>query len=526
MKLAELAAGLVVGDRYRLVRILGQGGYGDVWEAERLADRGVVALKFYHDSERAHEKLSQEADLARQFDHDNLVRVHTACPVEGLFCMEMELVPGVTLSRRLADVGREPITLTEAFGWMGQVAAGLAYLHGREAAVTHGDIKLDNLLLTPGGQVKIADFGLSRVEEADRFAPTDLGGTWLYMAPERLGLEQERGSCASDVYSFGVTFYRVLTGRFPRQTTAEVYTLTPIPRPCEVNSAIPAGLDDLLMRCLAKKPQDRYSDGRALLAALAAVQEGLGEAAACSVPSGVVPAPASGSSSPYALVERAYALAHEGQVAEAADLLNAALVRISTNPRLLEYAASLHARLGRNRLARQTYERALAWQAAHGVPVSDRRQAMERLGEILVAEKDYEAAVQTYHTLHESFPADSWLALRYGIALGLAGRQRDAIVLLEVVRQARPRSALVHATMGFAFLQLRDNEQAEQYFNEALMLDEFQPTALYHLALLRGIDGRMDRARLYYQRLCRLEGQEARTRQLATMLGLQARGGL
>src|SRR5262249_41591337 len=162
---------------------------GDVWLAERLADGTRVAVKFYHDPERGQAFLRQEADLARQFEHENLVHVFAAGPVEGLFCMEMEYVPGQTLSRRITGRGTEsPPTVAEVRGWMDQVAAGLAYLHGRTTAVSHGDIKLDNLLLTPAGQVKIADFGLSRIDDRERFVPTELGGTWLYMAPERLGL--------------------------------------------------------------------------------------------------------------------------------------------------------------------------------------------------------------------------------------------------------------------------------------------------------------------------------------------------
>jgi eukaryotic-like serine/threonine-protein kinase len=520
LKRAELASGVVVGDRYRLLDILGRGGYGDVWLAERLADGVRVAVKFYHDPERGQAFLRQEADLAKQFDHDHLVRVFAAGPVEGLFCMEMEYVAGQTLSRRITGTeGNSPPTLQEVLDWMEQIAEGLAYLHGRDTAVSHGDIKLDNLLLTPAGCVKIADFGLSRVDDRERFAPTELGGTWLYMAPERLGLEHEQPGCASDIYSFGVTFYRILTGRFPRRTTNEVYNLTPIPRLCELNSAIPAPVDDFISRCLEKKPDQRFANGSDLIIALHDVRAQLTCSMGTVVPVGTAE-PMRSSDGPYDLVEEAYALAHRGELLAAVERLACALTQISTNPRILEFFASLNQQVGRTQAARATYERVARWQDARGVPLSERRETLAQLGELLIVEKSYEDAVRTYALLHEAHPDDVLLNVKYGIALGLAARPFDSIKILEDVRGRRPHSALVLAKIGFAYLQGRNVSQAEQYFNEALILDEFEPTALYHLAILRYIGGMPDRARRYFDRLSQVEGQEAQVRDLAMKLGI------
>jgi serine/threonine-protein kinase len=522
LKRAELASGVVVGSRYRLLEILGRGGYGDVWLADRLGDGTRVAVKFYHDPERGQAFLRQEADLARQFEHENLVHVFAAGPVEGLFCMEMEYVPGQTLSRRITGKGTEtPPTLDEVLDWMDQVAAGLAYLHGRTTAVSHGDIKLDNLLLTPAGQLKIADFGLSRIDDRERFVPTELGGTWLYMAPERLGLEQERPGCASDIYSFGVTFYRILTGRFPRRTTNEVYTLTPFPRPCELNSAIPGHLDDLICRCLEKRPDDRFSNGAELVNALRALRERLAAPLALAVPAGPAE-PMRPSDGPYDLVEEAYTLAHRGELAAAVERLSVALPQISTNPRILEFFADLNRRVGRTKVARSTYERVARWQDARGIPPSERRETLAQLGELQVAEKQYEDAVSTFALLHEAQPDDVLVKMHYGIVLGLASRPQESIKVLEEVRSRRPHSATVHSKIGFAYLQAGIVKQAEQYFNEALILDEFEPTALYHLAILRYIGGVHDRAGRYYDRLCKVEGEEARARDLGIKLGFLA----
>lgn len=508
-----------MGNCYRLLEILGRGGYGDVWLAERLRDGLRVAVKFYHDPERGQAFLRQEADLAKQFDHEHLVRVFTAGPVEGLFCMEMEYVAGQTLSRRITGAeGNSPPTLAEVLDWMEQTAEGLAYLHSRDTAVSHGDIKLDNLLLTSAGNVKITDFGLSHIDDRERFAPTELGGTWLYMAPERLGLEHEKPGCASDIYSFGVTFYRILTGRFPRRTTNEVYNLTPFPRLCELNSAVPPPVDDFICRCLEKKPDKRFANGAELVNGLRELRAQLAGPLGATVPVGSAE-PLRSSDGPYDLVEQAYALAHRGEVQAAVERLTVALPQLSTNPRILEFFASLNQQIGRTQAARSTYERIARWQDAHGVPLSERRETLTQLGELLVVEKSYEDAVQTYSLLHESHPDDLLVKFKYGIALGLAAKPLDSVKVLEDVRSRRPHSALVHAKIGFAYLQARNQSQAEQYFNEALILDEFEPTALYHLAILRYIGGMHDRARRYFNRLCQVEGQEARVRDLGRQLG-------
>src|SRR5262249_39386587 len=126
-----------------------------------------------------------------------------------------------------------------------------------------------------------------------------------------------------------------------------------------------------------------------------------------------------------------------------------------------------------------------------------------------------------FEYLHTGFPAEVWYAFKYGIALGLATRWRESITLLEQVRQRRPDLASVPAKIGFAYLQMKRMELAAQYFNEALMLDECEPHALYHLALIRYVEGRTDRALTYCARLRNSDADPELARDLARKLGLQ-----
>ncbi len=515
MRIVDLATGLILGTKYQLVQMVGRGGYADVWKAVRLDDQQIVALKIYRDTERSDKALLREAQLALAFQHENVVRVFCAGPVDGLFCMEMEFLDGWTLSERISSATGHPLpALDEVLGWMEQVANGLQYLHGRNQSVTHRDLKLENLILTRDAKVKILDFGQSR-EEPMKLAPHDFGGTWLYEAPETY----RAAGPERDIYAFGVSFYRILTGRFPRQTLSEIARTVPFPHPCELNSAIPAPVDELVTKCLAKYPVDCFSNGAELAQAMRSLRLPTDQPLTAKVPvyPGMAPATTGG---PYDLVEQASSCFRQGDLKQCFDLLTQALASISTRPSILGFYADVCQKLGRNQIAKQAFERVASWYENNGVPVSERKDTLEKLGNLLILEKDYEAAVASFDFLTEHFPDDLWLKFRHGVALGLAAEYQRSIDILEVIRAARPNSAVLHAKIGFAFLQLRQKDQALQYFNEALMIDEFEPTALYHMARLKAVQGRNDLARKYYERLKQVPRQEIAIRDLELTLGL------
>ncbi len=514
MRIVDLAAGVILGAKYQLLQLVGRGGYAEVWRALRVEDRCDVALKIYRDTERGDKALLREAQLAQSFQHENVVRVYGAGPIEGLFCMEMEFLDGWTLSDRISASGGHPLpALEEVLGWMEQVARGLGYLHGRNLSVTHRDLKLENIILTRDSKVKILDFGQSR-EEPMKLAPQDFGGTWLYEAPETY----RAAGPERDIYAFGVAFYRILTGRFPRQTLSEIARTVPFPRPFELNSAIPAPVDELVMKCLAKYPSECFANGTDLNQAMRSLRFSALQPLKAKIPAHSVPAPTK-SGTPYDLVEQASTLFRQGGLQQCFDLLTHALASISTRPSILTFYADVCQRLGRNQIAKQTYQRIASWHENNGVPVSERKDTLEKLGNLLIHEKDYEAAVTTFAFLTEHFPDDLWLRFRHGVALGLAAEYQKSIDILEAVRAARPNLAVLHAKIGFAFLQLRQSGQAFQYFNEALMLDQFEPTALFHMARLKAVQGRNDLARKYCERLKEIPGQEANGRDLEQDLG-------
>jgi serine/threonine protein kinase len=209
-------SGKVLGD-FRLIRKLGEGGMGQVYLAEQISLRRRVAVKLLR-SDLAGQEVSlkrfrAEAKIVAQLNHPNIVQVYAFGESEGVHYMAMEYVDGRNLRDYLRRHGPAPVALVLHI--VQQVA--LALQRASELGLVHRDIKPENILLTRRGEVKVADFGLSRMiqgEEAQRLTQTGTTlGTPLYMSPEQV--EGRPLDCRSDIYSLGVTCYHLLAGRPP-----------------------------------------------------------------------------------------------------------------------------------------------------------------------------------------------------------------------------------------------------------------------------------------------------------------------
>jgi tetratricopeptide (TPR) repeat protein len=531
VKMENLAAGVVLGGRFQLETILGRGSYGDVWKA-RVIDGSdfppVVALKFFTNQDRALRVYLDEAERVKQFKHPHIVRVFEAGRVDGLALLCMEYVPVGTLLERLGEMeAPNPVSLEEALTWAYDIAEVLAYLHDWQPAFMHCDLKLDNLLLSPEGNVRLIDFGQSKT--LDRlFVETAGVGAYPYMAPELLGSERDprgRRYLQSDVYAFGVILYRMLTGRFPRPTLTEVHNLVPIRRPSEVNSRIPRELEDLVMRCLETKPEKRYSNGKDLLGNLQRVHQALAASAAADVTP--VPVTIDMVTSPAEEIAAvAKGLLEEGKVEEALTQLNRAMQRVSTAPTMLMVYAEAAKRANRWDAARIVYQRVTAWYEKQGASDDMLRDAVEGLAEVQVRLKNYEDAVKGFAWLVDRWSDKKWYRFRHGIVLGLAGRYQASLEVLLKLQENHAGLAVLCTKVGFAYLQLKRDREAKQYFNEALMLDPHDAFALFHLARLHALKGRPDLAENYYLRLLEVDDAEDLAVELGLLLGKAANAGL
>jgi uncharacterized RDD family membrane protein YckC len=250
--------------RYRILRLLGQGGMGEVYEAEQVETGRRLALKVMGHalvSEQDRKRFLREGRLAASVNHPNVVYIHGSEEIAGAPVIAMELIQGGTLKERLKHEG--PLPPAQA------VEAALQIIAGLEAAqnvgVLHRDIKPANCYVDADGTVKVGDFGLSVSTlargESLLTATGSVLGTPAYASPEQL--RGEALDATSDIYSVGATLYHLLTGRTPFGAADFVKLITEVldkqpEAPNEVRSDIPAGLSRVVMRCLAKERRARY----------------------------------------------------------------------------------------------------------------------------------------------------------------------------------------------------------------------------------------------------------------------------
>lgn len=255
-ELPTLEAGMVFG-RFRLLREIGRGGFGVVWEARDEELGRKVAFKLVRAGSGSGEDHARaEAEAVAQLQHPNLVTLHDVGRCDHGPYLILELLRGETLTTRLA---RGPLPAPEAIGIAVQMARGLAHAHGE--GVVHRDLKPSNVFLCERGPVKLLDFGL-----AHAFGRSwSSGGTSAYMSPERWreAPEDER----SDVFTLGVVLHQMLTGTLPFPDDGGRSVCGPDPAPALVVPGFPE-LGPTVARMLAQDPAARLRDGSEALAEL------------------------------------------------------------------------------------------------------------------------------------------------------------------------------------------------------------------------------------------------------------------
>ncbi|MFW6723821.1 WD40 repeat domain-containing serine/threonine protein kinase [Streptomyces sp. MAR4 CNY-716] len=267
----------LIGGRYRLVRELGEGGMGQVWEAQDETLGRPVAVKLVSllagggsRGDQARARFLREARITARLQHPHIVTMHDLgeADTDGdrVPFLVMELVRGEGLDAKLA---RRAVTLGEAARWGAQVCDALADAHAN--GIMHRDVKPSNIFITPSDSVKVLDFGIARAADgsvtADRLTRTGLiVGTPQYMAPEQArGLPEPR----SDLYALGCLLFELITGRLPFEAPDSMGYLSAhltqeAPAPSSVRAGIPADWDDLVRSLLHKEPRRRYGDAAAL----------------------------------------------------------------------------------------------------------------------------------------------------------------------------------------------------------------------------------------------------------------------
>jgi len=262
---------------HKILSQLGQGGMGVVYAAQDMRLGRRVAIKVLHPgvtlSATERQRFQAEARAQAGLNHPNLVTLHEFEPHQDSYYMVMEYVEGKNLAEIVRSGGAFPPSVVVCLAK--QVLDGLSTAHRH--GVIHRDLKPSNIMVTNEGIAKVMDFGIAKVRgEKSLTASGELVGTVFYMSPEQV--RGETLDPRSDLYSFGIILFELLTGRVPFQEESDFAIMrhhvdTPAPPPTQFLPDIPGDLEDIVLRCLAKRAADRFPDADAILAAFDAYEE-------------------------------------------------------------------------------------------------------------------------------------------------------------------------------------------------------------------------------------------------------------
>lgn len=370
--------------RYKLIKKLGAGGMGVVFEAIQEDLDRHVALKimpqvFMLDPDYL-QRFKQEAKSAGGLSHHNIVTVYETGFDRGLHFFSMEFVDGASLEKLQTVNGRLPVA--EATRYMIQAAQGLE--HAWEHGIIHRDIKPSNLLVNKKGILKIADFGLAKNPSASVKTQTNKGmGTPHYLSPEQWN-NAHGADERSDIYSLGATYYHLLVGRLPFEgdTPVEVrincvsQPLTPLRA---INPRVPRPVASVVEKMLARRPEGRYQNAAELLAAFDTIRTMEEDAAEVL--------------SPWDYIEKTNTLYAENRYGEALDLIREGIAVHGANYQFLNQEGIYLSDMGRHADALHIFDLALQMNPRFVNLWANKGRTLRSMGRHLEALKCYDRAI-------------------------------------------------------------------------------------------------------------------------------------
>jgi serine/threonine-protein kinase len=278
--LTEIAADTIIDARYRVLRKIGAGGMADVYCAEDTHLGRKVAVKLLHSrfaqDQEFVERFRREASSAAGLQHPNVVGVYDRGEFDGTYYIAMEYCEGASLKQVVTRDA--PLAPQRAIAITKQILIAARFAHRRN--VIHRDLKPHNVILDEDENVKVTDFGIARAAGSDITEVGAVMGTAQYLSPEQA--QGRPVTEESDLYSIGVVLYEMLTGRAPFEGDSPVavalkHVNQPAPSPRELQPGLPAELEVVVLKALAKDPSDRFSDADSFIKALEGVEQRLRE---------------------------------------------------------------------------------------------------------------------------------------------------------------------------------------------------------------------------------------------------------
>lgn len=259
-----LEIGSVVDGKYKILNKIGQGGMSIVYLAmNERANKPWAIKEVRKDGVSNYEVVKQnliaETDILKRLDHPNLPSIIDVIDCEDTFLIVMDYIEGKPLSEALKREGAQP--QEKVIEWAKQICDVLGYLHSRKPPIIYRDMKPSNVMLRPDGNIMIIDFGTAREYKSASIADTTCLGTQGYAAPEQFG-GQGQTDGRTDIYCLGATLYHLLTGHNPCMPPYEMYPIR------QWNPSLSSGLEEIILKCTQKNPDDRYQSCAELMYAL------------------------------------------------------------------------------------------------------------------------------------------------------------------------------------------------------------------------------------------------------------------
>lgn len=265
-----LKAGEVLRGRYRIRRIIGQGGMGSIYLADdmRLEGRQCALKEVEHDrslspdlAREAREQFQREATVLARLDHPNLPKVSDYFSISNRDYLVMDYIPGKDLRSLMLEARQNNIFLPESdvLNWAAQLCDALMYLHSQEPPILHRDIKPGNMKVTPSGLLKLVDFGLVKVLASGEVTITILQGqgTALYTPLEQYGGDSGHTDVRSDIYAFGATLYHLLTNQAPADARDRFLNPENLLPPRQINPDISPRTERAILWAMSLHPDER-----------------------------------------------------------------------------------------------------------------------------------------------------------------------------------------------------------------------------------------------------------------------------
>lgn len=271
-----MVVGSLLSGRYRIVQLMGKGGFGAVYKAhdERFQGQRTVAIKELSDSQvspvekaQALQDFRREADLLVSLSHPNLPNVSDFFEESGKAYLVMEFIEGETLEKKQDEAGG-PLPEVLVMGWALQLCNVLHYLHTRPHPIIFRDMKPSNVMVTRDREIKLIDFGIARFFKATVTKDTTLLGSQGYAPLEQYGRGQS--DARSDIYALGATLYDLLTKETPVDSPTRRVNPQAFETPRQLNPAISPATEAIVLKAMGDEPQDRFQSAAEMYQAIVA----------------------------------------------------------------------------------------------------------------------------------------------------------------------------------------------------------------------------------------------------------------